>query len=260
MEWITLFYLLIGLSSALISGITGLAGGVLLLSALSTLLPIEVVIPIHALVQVLANLSRVLLLSSKIEWAIWRSFNLLTIPAGLIGAYSVQYLPQRALRFSVGAVVIFAALYTLKKTLVGKNKDQAEENKGGDHPQHQSMSVTYLTLGCISSLLGMVIGATGPLIAPFFMMDGLKRERLIATKSACQLTVQVIKTIIFLQILDFAYIDYSSEISLVVIGVFGGTWLAKRILSRVQGDWLELLISFMLVVIGCRLLLRGLGG
>jgi uncharacterized membrane protein YfcA len=171
----------------------------------------------------------------------------------------------------VGAVVIFAALYTLKKTLVGKSKDQVEENKGKtkdqveenkveDHPQHQSISVTYLTLGCISSLLGMVIGATGPLIAPFFMMDGLKRERLIATKSACQLTVQVIKTIIFLQILDFAYVDYSSEISLVVIGVFGGTWLAKRILSRVQGDWLELLISFMLVVIGCRLLLRGLGG
>ena len=110
---ITVFFI-IGLTSALISGVTGLAGGVLLLSCLSLTFPIEVVIPLHALVQVLANLSRVLLLRPHIEWSIWRAFNLLTIPAGLLGAYSVTFLPRDVIKGAVGLVVLLAAFYTLK--------------------------------------------------------------------------------------------------------------------------------------------------
>ena len=248
----SIIYLIVGAGSALVSGMTGLAGGVLLLSYLSLTFPIEVVIPIHALVQVLANLSRVILLRSQINWEIWKAFNLFTIPAGLLGAYGVSFLPQQLIKSAVGVVVIFAALYTAKKTYFG-HRSIAESSQKKRRGQRR-----YVVLGAISSLLGMVVGATGPLIAPFFMMDGLKRERFIATKSACQLTVQVIKTVIFAQILNFSYTDYSVELSLIVLGVFFGTWVAKKMLAKVRGSWLEMIITIMLLVIGSRLLIGGL--
>ena len=259
-------YLGIGLLSALISGITGLAGGVLLLSALSAVLPIEVVIPLHALIQVLANLSRVLILRKNIDWSIWRAFNLLTIPAGLLGAYSVSFLPREGLQVSVGGIVIFAAMYTLRETLretrarqsADANSITTSSSESDDAHRPQRMPRRYIFLGMVSSLLGMVIGATGPLIAPFFMIDGLKRERFIATKSACQLTVQVIKTLIFAQLLRFSYGDYIDVIMMMVFGVVTGTFIAKRALKRIEGVWLEMLIACLLALLGAKLLLKGL--
>ena len=134
----------IGLTSALISGMTGLAGGVLLLSVLLMSFPLEVVIPLHALVQVLANLSRVLMLREHIEWRIWRAFNLLTIPAGLIGAYSVSYLPRPLIKGLVGAVVLLAALYTLRPKAPSSTDEDIREGTG-----EAPVSYTHLTLPTI---------------------------------------------------------------------------------------------------------------
>jgi len=237
-----------GLSSALISGVTGLAGGVLLLSFLLLSFPIEVAIPLHALAQVLANLSRVLVLREHIDWRIWRAFNLLTIPAGLLGAYSVPYLPKSLIQGLVGVVILLAAVYTLRPKRPSYTSDAGSLQKG-----------RYVALGAVSSGLGMVVGATGPLIAPFFLIAGLKRERFIATKSGCQLTVQVIKTVIFAQMLSFPYLSYSQELGLIVLGVFAGTYLAKRLLAKVSGAWLETLIALMLVTLGGRMILSALG-
>ena len=251
-------FILIGLSSAFISGLTGLAGGVLLLSCLSLYFPISVVIPLHALIQVAANSSRVFLLKEHIEWKIWRNFNLLSIPAGIIGAYSVSYLPKTSIKLAVGTVILLAAIYTLQP----KVKKQVAQlgSSDIDHKKLSSQELTfpwswrYVCLGALSSLLGMVVGATGPLIAPFFMIAGLKRERFIATKSACQLTVQFIKTILFFRFLSFDYLEYTNPISLTIIGVFAGTWLAKKVLLKITGVWLEKIIAVMLVILALRMI------
>lgn len=229
---------------------TGLAGGVLLLSVLLLSFPLEVVIPIHALVQVLSNLSRVALLREHIDWQIWRAFNLLTVPAGVIGAYSIAYLPRDLIRGLVGAVVLLAAVYALKPRARPALATTTTTPSGRGR---------YVALGAISSGLGMVVGATGPLIAPFFMIAGLKRERFIATKSGCQLTVQLIKTVIFAQLLSFSYLDYRLELTLIVAGVLTGTWLAKRLLAQVTGAWLELVIALMLICLGGKMTLEALG-
>lgn len=273
-------FVLIGLSSAFISGLTGLAGGVLLLSCLSLQFPLAVVIPLHAFIQVIANFSRVFLLKEHIEWKIWRAFNLLSIPAGLLGAYSVTFLPKDMIKLAVGMVILLAALYTLKPSLKKRVARPIKPNKlpsVSDHEisalqltdkqtaqQKSSQSRSdehdldnsgrYVALGALSSLLGMVVGATGPLIAPFFMIAGLKRERFIATKSACQFTVQIIKTILFVQFLSFDYSIYATELSLTIIGVFIGTWSAKKVLVQIKGAWLETVIAFMLITLAIRMI------
>jgi len=255
----------VGFASSLVSGLTGLAGGVLLLSALALLFPIEVVIPLHASAQVLANLSRVLMLRDFIEWRIWSAFNLLTIPAGLLGAYAVPYLPKELIKASVGAVILLAALYSLKALMAPPSTPKLEASAPEadelaptlEEPHAQvSSRARYVALGATSSLLGMVVGATGPLIAPFFMIAGLKRERFIATKSACQLTVQLIKTALFAQVLSFSYMSYKEELSLALVGILTGTWVAKRLLSRLSGPWLELLIVALLITLGGRMIIE----
>lgn len=250
-------FTLMGLSSAFISGLTGLAGGVLLLSCLSLYFPISVVIPLHAIIQVAANFSRVFLLKEHIEWRIWRNFNLLSIPAGIVGAYSVSYLPKASIKLAVGAVILLAAIYTLQpkvKKQIAELGNSSTDLKVSPREMKVSWSWRYVLLGALSSLLGMVVGATGPLIAPFFMIAGLKRERFIATKSACQLTVQFIKTILFFRFLSFDYLEYMNPIGLTIIGVFTGTWCAKKVLLKITGVWLEKVIAVMLVILALRMI------
>ena len=251
-------FILIGLSSAFISGLTGLAGGVLLLSCLSLFFPISVVIPLHALIQVAANSSRVFLLKEHIEWKVWRDFNLLSIPAGIIGAYSVSYLPKSSIKIAVGIVIFLAATYTLwprvKKQVSSLGRPDLSSREQFVEDIKVGRSWRYVSLGALSSLLGMVVGATGPLIAPFFMIAGLKRERFIATKSACQLTVQFIKTILFFKLLSFDYSVHINPIALTVSGVFLGTWLAKKVLRRITGGWLEKVIALMIIILAIRMM------
>lgn len=237
-------YLIAGLGSALISGMTGLAGGVLLLIVLALILPLEAVIPLHALIQVIANFSRIILLRDHIQWNIWLAFNALAIPAGLLGAYCAQDLPHAWIRLGIGVVIIIAAIFALRAP---KNTEITTVSRA-----------RYVILGFVSSLLGMIVGASGPLIAPFFMIGGLTRERFIATKSACQLTIQLIKTVIFAQILSFSYQAYSTEILVTTIGVFGGTWAARRLLAKIKGQWLEKGVILILFIFGGKMIWTGL--
>ena len=58
--------------------------------------------------------------------------------------------------------------------------------------------LSFIPVGGISGISSIFIGATGPLIAPFFLNQNLSKENIIANKGACQMITHISKIPLFI--------------------------------------------------------------
>ena len=101
----------------------------------------------------------------------------------------------------------------------------------------------------------MIIGVTGPLLAPFFLRAGITKERFVATKALCQFVVQLIKVALFATLLQFDYTQFQYEILSMTLAIFIGTIVAKLTLSYVSEQIFIRVLKGLLIVLGTKLLL-----
>ena len=99
--WAVLFVVAIGTS--IISGILGMAGGLLLLVALLVRLEPVVAIPIHGIVQLVSNGSRAWFLRREVRWGAVLRFAWPLVPAGVLCGAFVIVRSQRRSRRAPGA-------------------------------------------------------------------------------------------------------------------------------------------------------------
>ena len=227
-----------GFLSALISGVTGMAGGTLLLSILSLFFDPTTTIALHGLLQVFANLSRVIVFIRSVSWKHVGYFILLSIPGAYFGASIRDLFSQSLLKAMLGFIIVYVAL-----------KPNTKKN------QPKSSTIIFIPLGFASGFLGMIIGVTGPLLAPFFLKAGLTKEIFVATKALCQFVVQIIKVAIFATILSFDYTNYQNEIIVITGMIFIGTFSSKAILKYIPEKKFVLILKLILCILGGKLLL-----
>ena len=77
---------LAALVTATISGIIGMGGGILLLAVIFSFLPHQDAIPVHAVVQLASNGTRLLAFLGNVDWPTIGRFALGAIPGAAIGA------------------------------------------------------------------------------------------------------------------------------------------------------------------------------
>jgi uncharacterized membrane protein YfcA len=97
------------------------------------------------------------------------------------------------------------------------------------------------------------VGATGPLMAPFFLRLGLDRKGLIGTQAACQ-TLQHLSKIAVFGALGFAFRDWLGPLAALSATAIAGTWLGTRLLDRVSEADFRALYMGVLTVISLRLI------
>ena len=200
--------------TASISAITGMGGGIALLSIM-TFLPYthRQLVAIHGLIQLMSNSSRMYFLRENVDKKIVKSFLLGLLPSALIVMFLLKELGDlRRLQLLI-AGLIFYVLFKPKKLKPLKIK---KEN--------------FYILGLLIGFLGPLIGATGPFLAPFFLRDDLVKNEIIATKAAVQMLGHMIKLPIFIYA-GFNYFDFSTEILgyllLTIMGTRFGVYLLK---------------------------------
>ena len=106
---IILILTLASLAGATLSGFMGMGGGILLLMImfLAGLDPV-LVIPVHALVQLASNGTRVVAYRSHVRWAPLGLFALCALPFPALGLLIADALDTEWTRFAVGMVAITA--------------------------------------------------------------------------------------------------------------------------------------------------------
>ena len=219
------------LLTAAVSAVVGMGGGVTLLAVMALLMPAGDVVPVHGVVQLTSNGTRTLLLLRRVHLKILAYYLAPAIVGVLLGAR--LYLGSDLPWFRPG-VGVFILLYLLL---------QWREPRLGRLPLW-----IFAPLGLAVGLMSAIVGATGPLIAPFFLRDDLDREQIIGTKAAIQIVTHVTKIPAFAA-LGFDYLAHMETIAALVVAAIVGTVAGRRVLAGIpEGVFRRLFVAVLTVV------------
>lgn len=206
--------------TAVVSGVLGMAGGIALLALMVVFLHPLVAIPLHGAIQLVSNGSRTWIQRRQVHWGILWRYGALLVPAGVVGLWIARALPPEAIRLAIGGFVLVAT-WAPGALLIGA------------HPERVRLGPRFLGLGAVVGLLNTTIGATGPLIAPFFLNLGLSRQALIGTKAACQSLGHFVKIALF-GAAGFAFAEHALLLAAASAAVVAGTWVGSRLLDGIS--------------------------
>jgi uncharacterized membrane protein YfcA len=165
--------------TAAISGVFGMAGGLLLKGALALVLPVSAVFVAHGLLQLVANGWRAVLHRQHIDWRIIRLYALGAFAAaGLVGFITLE--PTTATLYLFMGLVPFLVWIP-----EGRLKLDAQ--------------IPSQALFCGFSVTGvnLTAGVAGPFLDIFFVKTALTRHQIVATKAATQVFSHLMKIIVY---------------------------------------------------------------
>lgn len=233
------------LITSFISGIFGMAGGIILMAVLVALVTVPMAMVIHGGIQMFANGYRAFLLRMHIQWRV-------------VGLYSIGALIGIAALLFISWTPDKRALYLLlglTPMLVWLPKDVLHLDIR--RPGHA------LFAGFAVQGLNTLAGVAGPLLDLFFVRAALTRQEIVATKSITQTLSHLIKigfwSIPLISAAGWAALPplwlFAAAIPLSMIG----TRLGKLILERMSDAGFRSWMKGLVTAIGGVLLLRAAG-
>jgi uncharacterized membrane protein YfcA len=232
---------LAALATSTLSAVVGMAGGITLLAVMLLFMDPLVVIPIHGAIQLVSNGSRTFIQREHVRWSIVARYAIPLLPMGFVGLALAKQLPPEGLKALIGVFVLVATWAPWLLLL-------------GTHPERVSPERRFLGLGAVVGVVNIAIGATGPLIAPFFLDLGLTRFSLIGTKAACQALGHLAKLAVF-GVAGFAFAHHLALLAVMIPMTVVGTWLGSRLLHSVSERAFVLLYKSVLTLIALRLVI-----
>ena len=234
----TTFLIIAAFLTSTISGMIGMAGGILLISLMTFFLPVHIIIPIHGVAQLASNSSRSWLLRHEISKPILKNF-LIGLPFGVLASYFlVREIEFKELFYLFIAALIFWALFKPKRLNIGVVK-----------PVH------FIAIGLVTGFLALFVGATGPFLAPFFLQANLRKEELVATKAITQFFTHLLKIPAFIG-LGFAYGEYTIEIIGLILATIIGTRTGVHFLKKIKNEQFNKMFKAALLIAAFRLILK----
>lgn len=204
--------------TAFISGIFGMAGGMMLMGALAFLLPVQAAFVTHGILQLVANGSRAVIHRRYIKLPILGWFALATASAALI-VWAIAWVPSKALVFLL--LGLMPILIWLPKGWFAPDAAKPAHAVGA---------------GFLASALNLTSGVSGPLIDTVFVRTGLTRHEIVATKAAIQCLNHISKIVVYGLLLWSAGDNdmpplwfFALAIPVSMAGTAAGAWVLDRI-------------------------------
>jgi len=199
--------------TSFLSGIFGMAGGLILVGILIAIMPLPAAMVLHAVTQMASNGWRALLWWRHVRWRPVAFY--LTGAVLALGVWSfIQYVPSKPVAY------IFLGVTPFLVRLVPPGLQPDPENRG--------QAVGY---GVISMSLMLTTGVSGPLIDSYFLGGNLGRREIVATKAMCQLVSHAMKLVYFGSMIDQAASLDPVLAGLAIAAAMLGNTLAKRVLE-----------------------------
>jgi len=233
------------LITALLSGVLGMAGGMILMAILVGLLPVATAMMLHGAVQAFSNGSRAWFLREHVRWDI--------LPWYLAGASvalalfaGLAFVPEPALVLMfVGAMPWIARAVAM----LGRADLAALD---------VSRPVTGTTCGVAVTLTQLVAGASGPLLDLFYLHSPLNRHQVVASKAVTQTVGHLLKLGYYGALVGSAGAlpgwFYGVAIATAVLGSRAGT----RLLDRLADDTFRRVSGWIILALGLISMLEGL--
>jgi uncharacterized membrane protein YfcA len=225
--------------TAFLSGIFGMAGGLILIGILLFLLPLPEAMALHAVTQMASNGWRGLLWWRHVRWGIVGVYLVGCLLALL--AWSLwRYVPSKPV-----ALICLGATPFLVRLLPARLKPD---------PDSAPQAMIY---GLACTTLMLLTGVSGPIFDSFFLGGTLDRREIVATKAACQLVCHAAKLAYFGSLVDQAAGLDPAMAAAAVAASMVGTWLARPVLERLSETQYRLWASRIIAAIAAVYLAQG---
>ncbi len=231
----TLLIITAAFFSSIVSGLTGMGGGFILLTILASFFSPITLIPLHGSLQLISNISRSLLFLRYINWRITGFFCLGAVFGAYCGSHFLVEIPKNHFRVILG-ISILGMTWMPKLKKVPKVKG------------------LFIYVGGCATFLSLFIGATGPIIAPFFLKSNLIKEHLVATKAACQIPLHVFKITVYMSA-GFLLYPWLLTLAVAIPAMVLGTWTGKKLLGKVPEEKFYKLLQLVITVLAPRMLI-----
>ena len=209
----------VAVATSFISGIFGMAGGMLLIGLLLVLLPVPAAMVFHGVIQIAANGWRSWLWRHHINWNVVLQFGAGAGFALVVFSF-LSFVPPKPLVLLTVGLTPFIAL-ALPQRLA---------------PNIERGGQAFLA-GAIGGAIQMVSGVTGPLLDIFYVRSGMTRQVNVATKAAAQVLGHLTKVIYFgALVADPAGRDAEQWAVMAFAAFFAviGTTLSRGVLDRLS--------------------------
>jgi uncharacterized membrane protein YfcA len=240
MIWIGAVLLVSVFLTSMLSGIFGMAGGLVLLGILLLILPVGTAIAVQGAIQLVANGSRAYFSRAYIEL---RVLAIMTggLVTAVIGLFIIRYTPDLAtVCITIGLLPI---LLWIPQSWLALDASK---------PHHAFIC------GLLGGGINLAVGVAGPTIDMFFIRTPMDRRTIIATKAAAQVVNHAAKIAFYwsatASLAPFEWAAIALAAPFAVLGTSAGHWVLQRLTDANFKRWTRLIVS----AIGIYYLARGI--
>ena len=227
-------------ATSFLSGIVGLAGGLILMGALLLFLPVTTSMVLHATTQMASNGSRAFLWRAHVHRGIFARYMLGGAVAFAFFAW-LQFVPDRALVYIALGVMPFVGFI-----LPDSVAPRADRRFGAE------------ASGFLSTALQLVSGVSGPALDIFLIRSDLDRRAVVATKAICQTATHFMKLVYFGGLIGGGFGEvHPAAVALAVALAILGTNLARTILERMSDVQFRRWMKVLMITIGSFYMAQG---
>lgn len=228
------------LATSFLSGIFGMAGGMVLMGILLALLSVEKAMVIHGVAQFASNGWRSVLWWRHIDWRVFRGY---ALGAALVLAAMLALqvtLSRAAVMVVLGATPFLAFLLPARWQLNVDRNGHA------------------FSCGVVCMGVQMLSGVSGPLLDTFFVRSAMNRHQVVSTKAAVQTLSHALRIVFFGALLASSdQIDPGLALILVASAVVG-TSVSRFVLDRITDTHFRRITQRLVLVLGGCYLVAGL--
>lgn len=250
-----IFPCLVALLASMLTFFSGFGLGTLLLPAFALIVPIEDAILLTALVHMLNNLFKLVLIGKQVAFDLALKFSLFTIPASLLGSFSLDYLdelkPIHEYMFAnelheitfVNVIIGILMLVFAGFEIIPRWKSFQFPNK-------------ILPVGAaLSGFFGGLSGYQGALRSAFLVRAGLSKEAFIATGIVIALVVDITRIPYYIFSFDQSLNNKQAMLWIFpTLFAFGGAYIGNRLLKKVKMEFVKSIVAVFLILIALLLI------
>ncbi|MDP6174746.1 MAG: sulfite exporter TauE/SafE family protein [Rhodospirillales bacterium] len=232
--WLFLGLAAAALVTSFMGAVAGTAGGLALLAILALFFTPAVMVPVHAVVQLGASLSRIAIMWRYVMRDILLPFFIGSALGAALGGKLFISLPSGIILGAIGCMIIIL-VWLPKLSRLGGAKWR------------------FAFIGGGATFLGVFVGAVGTLIAPFVAGASPDRRIHAATLAAVMTMVHINKLIAF-GLVGVSLTAYTPLLVAMIAMTALGNWVAIKVLDRMPESLFRIFFKTLITLLGIRLL------
>lgn len=219
-------------ATSLLTALAGLGGGMLLLALMAQIFAPAILIPLHGVAQFFSNANRGVIHRDKLQWSYLKPFVLGSIVGAFLFVPLVVFVDPVIGAICVGLFILLVTWF----------------------PRYLNVSKLHPVLsGGLTSGLGVLFGATGPLAMSAHPKADWSKEEIVGNHGAAMAFQHGVKVLAYL-VAGVQLHKYLLHIGVLFLGAWAGTYIGTHVLKKISNERFKWMLKWVLTILGLRLI------